>query len=65
MQQNYSEETARKIDVKIHDLIEAQRERAYSILTSKRPQLEAMAAKLLEAETLDADALKQFANQRN
>jgi cell division protease FtsH len=52
--QNYSEETARRIDAEIKDLLHQSHERATTILTTYRAELEAVAKALLERETLDA-----------
>ncbi|MGB0370111.1 MAG: ATP-dependent zinc metalloprotease FtsH [Opitutales bacterium] len=51
--QNYSEETARKIDKAIYDLVEGQHERAVAILTEHRKALDTLAESLLEFETLE------------
>jgi cell division protease FtsH len=50
---NYSEETARKIDQIVHDLIQDQYERALDIINGHRKALDLIADALLEHETLD------------
>jgi cell division protease FtsH len=51
--ENVSEETARKIDIEIHRIIDEQYQRAKDIITSRRPALEKIAEALLEHETID------------
>ena len=50
---NYSEETARKIDSLVHDLITEQYDRALELLNSNRAALDSIAEALMEHETLD------------
>ncbi|MFT5837314.1 MAG: cell division protease FtsH [Candidatus Azotimanducaceae bacterium] len=50
---NYSEETARKIDQIVHDLIQDQYERALDIINGHRKALDLIADALLEHETID------------
>jgi len=54
---NYSEETAREIDCAVRELTTAARERALSILTANRVQLEQGATMLLAKETLLANEI--------
>jgi cell division protease FtsH len=51
--ENYSEETARQIDVEIHRIIAEQYERAKGILLEHRAALDKIAAALLEYETIE------------
>jgi len=51
--QNYSEETARKIDSEIHRLIDEQYQRAKQIIIEHRQALDKIAGALLEFETLE------------
>jgi len=51
--QNYSEETARKIDAEITRIINEQYTRATEIITSHRPALDKIAEALLEYETIE------------
>jgi cell division protease FtsH len=53
-ERNYSEEVARIIDDEIRRIVEGSYEKAKEILESNRDRLEALAAALLEHETLDA-----------
>jgi len=52
--QNISEDTAQKIDAEIHNLIDANYQRARKILTSQIDKLHLLASALIEYETLDA-----------
>ncbi len=51
--QNYSEETARKIDEELHHIIDEQYERATGIMKEKRDVLDKIAEALIEHETID------------
>ena len=51
--QNYSEETAQKIDSSIHQIIDAQYRRSLDILNEHRKALDVCAEALLEHETID------------
>lgn len=51
--QNYSEETARKIDQEIFRIIDEQYKRAHEILNENRKALDTCAEALLEHETID------------
>ncbi|HTQ31136.1 MAG TPA: ATP-dependent zinc metalloprotease FtsH, partial [Opitutaceae bacterium] len=51
--QNYSEETARKIDSEIHRIIDEQYKRAETVITEHRAALDKIAAALLEFETIE------------
>ena len=51
--QNYSEETAQKIDKAIHDIVEEQYHRSLDILKKHRKELDTCAEALLEHETID------------
>ena len=53
----YSEETARKIDEAVRQLIDAAFEKAREILRDARPTLDAAAEELLRKETLRGDEL--------
>jgi cell division protease FtsH len=48
----YSEETAREIDVAVRDIVKAAYDKALGILTKEKEVLERWARKLLEKETL-------------
>jgi cell division protease FtsH len=51
--ENYSEETARRIDIEVHKVIEEQYARAKSIVLERRTALDKIAEALLEFETID------------
>ena len=51
--QDYSEETARKIDAEVRGIVTRSHERARDILTRHRDRLDTLAAALLEYETID------------
>lgn len=51
--QNYSEETAQKIDAEIHRIVEEQHRRCLEILQENRHALDVCAEALLEHETID------------
>jgi cell division protease FtsH len=53
--QHLSEDTARRIDAEIRNIVTTQYERARTILTERRRELEQMGEALLEYETLDGD----------
>ncbi len=55
---DYSEETARRIDRAIQDILEDARKTAYDILTEHRDQLERLAQELILKETLLDDDIK-------
>ncbi len=52
-QQDYSEQTAQKIDAEVARLLRESHDRAYSILTEHRDALETISQRLLEVETID------------
>jgi cell division protease FtsH len=58
--ENYSEETARKIDGEIHKLVEDQLNRARSIILEKRAALDKIAAALLQYETLEGRHVQEI-----
>jgi cell division protease FtsH len=53
----FSEDTAREIDVAVRERIERTYQKALEILRARRSELESLAKKLLEKETLTADEL--------
>ena len=55
--QDYSEETARRIDTEVQRIMREAHERAYRILSERREQLELMKRVLLERETVEGDAV--------
>ena len=60
----YSEETAKKIDVEIKDIIENQYKRAVTILHENRDKLDALAQKLLEKEVIFREDLEEIFGKR-
>jgi cell division protease FtsH len=62
-ERNYSEATAREIDIAIREIVERAYERALSILQRNRSLLESTAKDLLERETLDEAALGRVKTQ--
>ncbi|MBI4474093.1 MAG: ATP-dependent metallopeptidase FtsH/Yme1/Tma family protein [Acidobacteria bacterium] len=59
-ERNYSDRTAEAIDEEVHALVDECYERSRKILLSRRPQLESIAAELINRETLDRDALQRL-----
>jgi cell division protease FtsH len=53
----FSEDTAREIDVAVRERIDRAYQKAMEILRARRGELESLAKKLLEKETLTADEL--------
>ena len=53
----FSEDTAREIDIAVRERIERTYQKALDILRARRGELESLAKKLLEKETLTADEL--------
>jgi cell division protease FtsH len=54
---NMSEETMKRVDAEVRKIIDAQYAVARRILEENREKVEAMAAALLELETIDADQI--------
>lgn len=57
---DYSEQTAREIDQEVKRLIDESSAKAKSILTERRPALEAIAQRLIEVEVVDASDLTRI-----
>ncbi|MDO8500196.1 MAG: ATP-dependent zinc metalloprotease FtsH [bacterium] len=55
MEKNYSEETARIIDVEVRNFIDGSLKRAKDIISKKRAKLNAIAKLLIEKETIERD----------
>ena len=55
--QDYSEETARRIDAEVQRIMREAHERARAILDARRDQLDLMAQVLLERETVEGEAV--------
>lgn len=62
-ERRYSEDTARKIDAAVRELIDKAFETAADVLKAKRTFLDSAAAELLKNETLGGDDLKHFMEQ--
>lgn len=58
--QNYSEETARKIDAEIAAILREASDDAMQILTEQRAKLEMIAERLLELETIDGRDVEEI-----
>ena len=57
-ERDYSEETARRIDAAVRNIVQTVFERAYGLLERNRAVLDRCAEALLERETLDEDELR-------
>lgn len=55
--QDYSEETARRIDAEVQRIMREAHDRARVLLSERREQLELMARVLLERETVEGEAV--------
>lgn len=60
--QDYSEETARRIDAEVQRIMREAHERAVAILSARRDQLDLMAKVLLERETVEGEAVDALLN---
>jgi len=60
--QDYSEETARRIDTEVQRIRRGAHERAAEILSARRDQLDLMAKVLLERETVEGEAVDALLN---
>ncbi|MEG0072530.1 MAG: ATP-dependent zinc metalloprotease FtsH [Raoultibacter sp.] len=60
--QDYSEETARRIDNEVARIMRDAHDRAYQILTDKHDQIDLMASVLLERETIEGEACEALLN---
>lgn len=58
--QNYSEATAQKIDHAIHSIVDAEYQRAFSILEKHREALDVCASALLEHETIEGKHVQEI-----
>ena len=57
---NYSEETARVVDAEVKHLIDEASDRAKKVLTERRATLDAIAAVLIEKETIEREAFEKI-----
>ncbi len=62
-ERNYSEATSQRIDAEIHEILVAQDRRASDVLERRRAVLDAIVERLLEEETLNAEALQALVNR--
>ena len=62
--ENYSEETARRIDVEVQRIMREAHRRAEAILEERRDQLQLMADVLLERETVEGDAVEALLDNK-
>lgn len=60
---SYSESTAREIDHEVRRIIDEAIERVRHILESRRPALEALSARLMEVESVNADELARIIDE--
>ena len=58
--QNYSEETAQRIDSEIRRIVDEQYQRATDVIKGHRPALDKLAESLLEFETLDGQHVHEI-----
>ncbi|MEG0374999.1 MAG: ATP-dependent zinc metalloprotease FtsH [Raoultibacter sp.] len=58
--QDYSEETARRIDAEVARIMKDAHDRAYEILSKNREQMDLMASVLLERETVEGEACESL-----
>ncbi|MDR2377135.1 MAG: ATP-dependent zinc metalloprotease FtsH [Puniceicoccales bacterium] len=59
-EQNYSEETAKKIDAEILKIVSGEKERARRILSERRDSLEKLAVALLQHETIEGRSVYEL-----
>jgi cell division protease FtsH len=62
---DYSEQTAREIDLEVRKIIEDATEEVRTILESRRDALEALAQRLMEKEVIDGAELRQLLEQHH
>ena len=62
--QDYSEETARRIDDEVARIMKEAHDRAYEILSGHREQMDLMASVLLERETVEGEACQALLDNR-
>ncbi len=62
---DYSEETAREIDMEVRKIIESSHEEAKKLLQNHAQILIGLATKLLEQETMDGEEMRKFIEEHN
>lgn len=63
--EQYSEETAREIDIEIKKLLDGSKQRAENILNENKDKLELLSKELLEKETLDVHEIKKLLGMKD
>jgi cell division protease FtsH len=63
MSREYSEQTAREIDIEVRRILDEATQEVRSILLSRQKALEAVAQRLMEKEVIDGDELRQLLEQ--
>ncbi len=63
-QRDYSESIAEKIDIEVRRLVNDAYERAVNILNEYRAQLDAVALRLIEVETIDREEFLRLFNEQ-
>ncbi len=61
--ENFSEDTARKIDAEVRKIVDEQYARATAILTERRAALDGIAEALLQYETIEGKHVMEIINQ--
>jgi cell division protease FtsH len=64
-EREYSEQTAREIDLEVRKILEDATEEVRTILLSRRPALEAVAQRLVEREVIEGTELRQLLEKHN
>jgi len=59
---DYSDETARRIDEEVSKIIQSAHDRAISVLSTRKEQIELMVEVLMDRETVDSEALDALLN---
>lgn len=62
-EKKYSEDTAKVIDDEVRSLLDDAHNKAFTIITEKRAQVELMAQMLIEFETLDAEDVRRIISE--
>ncbi|MEY2425028.1 MAG: cell division protease FtsH [Actinomycetota bacterium] len=62
---DYSDETSRVVDEEVERILREQEDRATKLLTTHRAGLDAVAAALLETETVDGSEVKRLVDEAN
>jgi cell division protease FtsH len=65
LEREYSEQTAREIDLEVRKILHDATDEVRGILDARRPALEAVAQRLVEREVIDGTELRQLLEQHN